>query len=289
MAWLSPPADPGQSAAPSRPTEEGDEVQEKPTFMAGLNIVLLPASPGRSANGTTGFLTRLLPVSEIQLSVAVPRAHPRRPDMGSTVIQVPGSPAREPASGQVCAMLLVDIAGSTRTDRDSEILLYLRRSLYQILQDAFAGSGLPWAECHHEDRGDGVLVVLPPHVPGYGLIDPLPERLRGLIRRHNRVSREAAQMQLRTAVNIGLVDRDDHGLVGDDLNLLFRMLDAPPLRRALTDSGAELALAVSGYVHDSLVIQHPSLIDPAQFRPLEARVKQTPIHAWIYVPGWQLP
>lgn len=30
------------------------------------------------------------------------------------------------------------------------------------LQDAFQGSGLPWAECRHEDRGDGVLVIVPP-------------------------------------------------------------------------------------------------------------------------------
>jgi len=186
-------------------------------------------------------------------------------------------------------MFAVDIAGFTRAGRDSEIWLYLRRSLYQILQDAFQGSGLPWAECHHEDRGDGVLIVVPPHIPGYGIIDPLPERLRGLIRRHNRVSREPAQMQLRAAANIGLVDRDDHGLVGDDLNLLFRMLDARPLRRALTDSGAELALVISRYVHDSLVVQHPSLVDPALFRPLETRVKRTRIHAWIYVPGQQPP
>jgi hypothetical protein len=204
------------------------------------------------------------------------------------MIQVPG-PATLPASGQVCAMLAVDIAGFTRADRDSEIHLYLRRSLYQILQDAFEGSGLPWAECHHEDRGDGVLVIIPPHVPAYGLIDPLPERLRGLIRRHNRVSCEAAQMQLRAAAGIGPLDRDDHGLVGDDLNLLFRTLDARPLRQALTDTGAELVLAISPYVHDNLVIRHPSLVDPAQFQPLTTRVKRTRIHTWIYIPGQQPP
>jgi hypothetical protein len=186
-------------------------------------------------------------------------------------------------------MLGVDIAGFTRTDRDSEIRLYLRRSLYQMLPDAFEGSGVPWAECHHEDLGDGVLVIVPPHIPAYGLIDPFPERMRSLIRRHNRVSCEAARMQLRAAVGIGPVDRDDHGLVGDDINMLFRMLDARPLRRALTDTGTELALAASSYVHDSLVLQHPSLVDPALFRPLKTRVKRTRINAWMYVPGQQQP
>jgi hypothetical protein len=192
-------------------------------------------------------------------------------------------------SGQVCAIFAVDIADFTGSGRDSEIRLYLRRSLYHILQDAFEGSGLSWAECYHEDRGDGVLIVVPPHIPAYGLIDPLPERLRGLIRRHNRVSRESAQMQLRAAASIGTVDRDDHGFVGDDINLLFRMLDARPLRRALAGTGAELALAVSRFVHDNLIIQHPSLIDPALFQPLKTREKRTRIHAWIYVPGQQPP
>lgn len=205
------------------------------------------------------------------------------------MIEIPGAPAAQPASGQVCTMFAVDIAGYTRADRNSEIRLYLRKSLYQILQEAFQGSGLPWAECHHEDRGDGVLIIVPPHIPGYGVIDPLPERLRGLIRRHNRLSHESARMQVRAAATIGPVDRDDHGLVGDDLNLLFRMLDARPLRRALTDSGAELALATSRYVHDNLVVQHPSLVDPALFRPLKTRVKRTRIHAWLYVPGQQPP
>jgi hypothetical protein len=102
-------------------------------------------------------------------------------------------------------MLAVDIAGYTRADRDNDIRLYLRRSLYQILQDAFQGSGLPWAECHHEDRGDGVLIIIPPRIPGY------------------------------------------------------------------------------------LVIPHPSLVDPALFRPLNTRVKKTPVHGWIYVPGYQPP
>jgi hypothetical protein len=62
------------------------------------------------------------------------------------------------------------------------------------------------------------------------------------------------------------------------------------LRRALHDMlrdafSADLALIVSAHVYDSLVRRHPSLVDPASFRPLTIRVKRTRIHAWIYVPG----
>jgi hypothetical protein len=58
------------------------------------------------------------------------------------------------------------------------------RELYQVLHKAFDGSGIPWADCFCEDRGDGALIVVPPVVPCKGIIDPLPERLRDLIRRH---------------------------------------------------------------------------------------------------------
>ena len=102
-----------------------------------------------------------------------------------------------PADGQVCALFAVDIAGFTSPHRDDDIRLYLHEELYQVLHKAFDGSGIPWADCFCEDRGDGVLIVVPPGIPCKGLIDPLPERLRGLIWRHNHVTREAAGIQLR--------------------------------------------------------------------------------------------
>src|SRR5271165_6689298 len=96
------------------------------------------------------------------------------------------------ANGQVCAMLATDIAGFSSPRRDDEIRLHMHKALYELLQDALTGAGIPWAECYHEDRGDGVLVLLPPNIPAGALIDPFPVRLRTLIRRYNRVSSEAA-------------------------------------------------------------------------------------------------
>lgn len=86
---------------------------------------------------------------------------------------------------------------------DDEIRLYLHEELYELLQRAFDGSGIPWARCFHEDRGDGALIVVPPDIACKGIIDPLPERLRALIRRHNHVSCPAAGIQLRAAAHIG--------------------------------------------------------------------------------------
>lgn len=187
-------------------------------------------------------------------------------------------------SGQVCGMLALDIAGFTRPDRDNEIQLYLRKSLYAMVQESLDESGMPWERCQHEDRGDGMVVICPPDLAAQPIVDPFPERLGRLIHRHNRVSCEPARMQLRVAAHLGPVDCDEHGFAGDDVTFLFRMLDAQPLRRALSESGAELAFIVSDYVHEKLVVQRQSLADRRPFRGVRTKVKQTKVHAWICLP-----
>ena len=194
-----------------------------------------------------------------------------------------------PASGHVCVMLAFDIMGFTRKDRDQEVRIHLHKVLYAILRQAAQIAGLPWDLCHHEDRGDGALVVLPPGVFAHGVINPFPEQLRNFIRLHNRMSSPAARLQVRAAAHTGTVYRDGHGLVGDDINLLFRMLNARPLRTALTGSDGELAFAISEFMYDKVVRRHPTLADPALFRPMNTTVKGTRVKAWRYVPGVPLP
>jgi hypothetical protein len=133
------------------------------------------------------------------------------------------------------------------------------------------------------------LIVVPPGVACKGIIDPLPERLRGLIRRHNHVSCRAAGIQLRAAAHIGLVEHDGHGFVGSDINLLFRMLEARPLKRALAGSGAELALIVSDDVYRSLVCRCPSLVSPEAFQRVKFQVKHDRACGWTYLPGAPSP
>ena len=188
----------------------------------------------------------------------------------------------ELASGQVCAMFAVDIAGYT--DRDEEIQLHLRGALYEMLRAAFGACGIPWERCQLHDRGDGALIIIPPGIPTHSLVNPLPGQLRNQLRTHNRIVTEPARMQLRAAIHIGPVYRDDHGFAGEDVNLLCRMLDAQPLRRALAASEANLALIVSDHFYDTVIRRHPSLTDPAAFRPLRTLVKRTRVHAWIHVP-----
>lgn len=195
----------------------------------------------------------------------------------------------QPSGGQVCAMLAVDIAEYTRADRDDEIQLHLRTCLYGLLREALGGAGMSWDQGQHEDRGDGAVVIFPPDLAAQPIIDAFPERLGCLIRRHNRFSCEPVRMQLRVAANIGPVYRDEHGFAGDDVTYLCRMLDAQPLRRALSESGADLAFIISDYVYEKLVLRRQSLTDPRSFRRVRTQVKRTPVHAWIYLPAGPQP
>jgi hypothetical protein len=196
-----------------------------------------------------------------------------------------GHDAAPRISGQVCAMLAVDIAESTRADRDDELIQHLRSSVYGIMREALGMCGMPWdSHCHSEDRGDGFAVIFPPDLAAQPIVDWLPDRLGGLIRRHNRYSIESARMQLRMSAHIGPVYCDERGFSGDDVTFLCRMLDAQPLRQALAQSRAELALIVSDYVHDKLVRQRRSLVDLKSFRRVRTQVKRAPVHGWIYLP-----
>jgi class 3 adenylate cyclase len=191
--------------------------------------------------------------------------------------------------GQVCAMLAVDIAEFTRTDRDDEIQLHLRTCLYGLLREAFGRSGMSWDQGQHEDRGDGAVMIFSPDQAAQPIVDAFPDRLRCLIRRHNRFSCEPVRMQLRVAVHVGPVYRDEHGFAGDDVTYLCRMLDAQPLRRALTDSGAELAFIISDYVYEKLVRRRQSLADQRSFQRVRTQVKRTLVHGWIFLPDGPLP
>jgi hypothetical protein len=190
-----------------------------------------------------------------------------------------------PTNGQMCAVFAVDIAGFTRPDRDDDIRRYLHEQLYEYLRIAFDSSGIPWQDCFSEDRGDGALIVVPPGNSFKGLIHPLPERLRGLIRRHNHVSRESASIQLRAAAHVGPVEYDGHGFVGTDVNFAFRMLEARPFKRMLAASGAELCLAISDFVYNNFVCRYPSLVHPDTFRNVRFQTKNTRGRAWAYLPG----
>lgn len=197
----------------------------------------------------------------------------------------PGGPAADmPRRSQHCVLLAVDVAAFTDPVRTDQVQLAIRRALYEVVTGAFDDCPLGWEDCLHEDRGDGMLVVIPARMPTITVVDPLLGRLAERLCRHNRSVPAPYALRLRVAAHIGEVHHDAHGLVGTAVNHLVRLLDAPPLKRALEDSGDEVALIVSDYFYDSVVRHAGGRVDPTAFWPVTVEVKQTRARGWVHLP-----
>ncbi|WP_306205128.1 nucleotidyl cyclase domain-containing protein [Actinoplanes sp. RD1] len=123
----------------------------------------------------------------------------------------------------------------------------LRRRLYAAVGALRSGLGriIP-----HDvlDRGDGVLLLLP------GGTDPLRvvrTALPALARQVDDGNRGAgdATMLLRCVVHTGHAQRDRWGWVGDDVNLVFRLLDSRTLKLRRREHPAALTVALSEPFH----------------------------------------
>ncbi|TDB92486.1 hypothetical protein [Actinomadura sp. 7K534] len=178
-------------------------------------------------------------------------------------------------------LVAVDISSFGTPGRDDLAQLHVRRHMYGLLIEVFEMTRLPWWDCHREDRGDGALIIAPPEVPAGDFLDPLAHHLTAVLRRYNRLASDAARLRLRLAVHIGLVHRDAHGVAGQALVHLFRLLEAPAFKRAFADSGAELGLLVSDQLY-AQACAAGGLIDPAAYRPLRVTSKETRARAWSW-------
>jgi hypothetical protein len=199
---------------------------------------------------------------------------PDRPPKGG----LPGSPLGRPLYRTIVGF---DIASFGR--RDEHVQNYLRAAMYARLKQAFADAGLPWpAQPWREDRGDGALMIVPADTI-HRVLDPLVPRLYAGLRQHNDVSSQAAQMMLRMAVHAGFVYRDEHGLSGEAIVLMYRLLDAPAFKEAVSSRQAVLGLVVSRYVYDNVVRRNPGLVDSDRFRKLLVVNKETTTEAWTHL------
>ncbi|GAA2165008.1 hypothetical protein [Actinomadura napierensis] len=95
--------------------------------------------------------------------------------------------------------------------------------------------------------------------------------------------RECFTRQLRLAVHTGQVHRDEHGVAGTALVHLFRLLDAPAVKKTAADTGADLTMVVSDRLYTDAT-ESGGLIDPAAYTPHRITSKETRTRAWIWTP-----
>ncbi|NVI87984.1 cyclic nucleotide-binding domain-containing protein [Actinomadura sp. BRA 177] len=171
-------------------------------------------------------------------------------------LTVAGGPSPDPApvsdflDRQDCTVLFAEVVGFGSRDRTEADRAAIRRTLYRSLEESFDVAGVSWAACHHEDRGDGVLLVVPPGIPASAPADPLVAALAERIARYGGEAVEAQRFQVRVAVDTGPVLAAPDGVTGAALARAARLLGADVLRRRLSSGTAVLGLIVSTAVHD---------------------------------------
>jgi hypothetical protein len=201
---------------------------------------------------------------------------PNLPARGTSLRPASGYPVHE--TPRHALVLVTDVEGfGPRSDREQ---MRTRDDLYKVLRAALGAA--VWRACMCEDRGDGVLLVVPPHVPKAVVLGEALHALdAGLARRH----RGDPPLRLRVAAHAGDVRFDEHGIGGHAVNHAFRLADSAPLREALAAARGDSALLVSEALYETVAHDgHPAL-DPGAFHPVDVAVKETRARAWLRVPG----
>lgn len=186
------------------------------------------------------------------------------------------------------SIVVIDVEGFGDRYRTTRNQLAVRDGLYRTVRDAFQRAGISWGDLHAEDRGDGVLILVPARVPKLRLVESLPSALVAGLRAHNSGHARQEQIRLRMALHAGEVFYDDHGVTAAAVNLTFRLVEAEPLKAALAGSPGVLAVIVSSWFFDE-VVRHGPAADAVRYRPVRVAVKETETTAWICFPERPYP
>jgi hypothetical protein len=183
-------------------------------------------------------------------------------------------PGREASLPVHRSMLAVDIEGSTQ--RTNPVKEELRKQVYRLVLAALDMAGV--SNGYYDpliDRGDGVLILLRPldEFPKPLIFSRLlPALLKLLVAYNSGISSadQARTLRLRVVIHAGEVHYDNKGPFGDDLDLAFRLLDAPQFKACLKKGTAPLAVVASDYIYQSIIRHGYAGINGDEFLPLVA-------------------
>ena len=187
------------------------------------------------------------------------------------------------------SILAVDIEGSSQ--RTNPVKGELRDEIYRIVDNAFEMVGIDDQQYDPIiDRGDGLLALLRPtdDFPKPFLLSRLmPALARLLVARNSGISpaEKPRIMRLRAVVHAGDVHYDGNGPYGEDLDVAFRLLDAPRFKAHLKTAPDPLAVVVSDTIYQSIIRHGYDGIDDREFAPLvNVNVGFRRRKGWVHLP-----
>jgi len=200
-------------------------------------------------------------------------------------------PRRSALDPMYRSILAVDIEGSTK--RNNRVKEELRYELYRLVGEALCVTGIGTQHYHHPftDRGDGFLILLRPvdEIPKRLLLSHLIPALAHLLAAHNgsiiSPCDQPRILRLRAVIHAGDVLYDGKGFFGEDLDVAFRLLDAPRFKTELKKATVPLALVASDYIYQAVIRQGYEGIDDQQYLPLvTVNVGDQRRKGWVHLP-----
>jgi hypothetical protein len=262
--------------------------------LVGVDLTLLEGDPSLRADILTELGQQEFDAGLVTAQVRICTQSPafRYPDRVSsresfTVTQEADSLAQRqslaPAVHRI--ILSVDIEGSTKKVNSTKAKL--RCAMYDLTEKALRRAGIT-DRCREPfvDRGDSLLALIHPadEIPKSLLLDTVVPTLAELLAGHNQHRPDYA-FRLRVVVHAGEVHYDSKGQFGESLDLAFRLLDAPEVKKRLTLAlTAPLVLVVSADIYRSVVCQGYEGIDARTFTPVRLRVADHRHQGWVHVP-----
>jgi hypothetical protein len=145
-----------------------------------------------------------------------------------------------------------------------------------------------------EDRGDGLLTVIPPAVSTGLVLQRLLGEMPTTLEAHNRAHRASARFQLRLAVNVGPVVSDAVGVSGEAIIVVARLIEALGFKTAIAQSMAGFGVIVSPFVYETVIRHGADAGEVARFSPVSVEVKESRTTAWMRLfdqlsPFWVMP
>lgn len=182
------------------------------------------------------------------------------------------------------SIVAVDIESSTKLTNSAKV--ERRRVLYELFEEALRVGGI--AKRHRDDlidRGDGILALVYPvdQAPKALLLNSVIPILSRLLADYG-TRYPDHQFRLRAVVHAGEVHYDSNGCFGEALDIAFRLLDAPKVKRKLRQSAASLVLVVSDDIYRSVIRHRYHGIDEDTFECLVYVLAGQRRRGWIHVP-----
>ncbi|MGV9340293.1 hypothetical protein [Streptomyces sp. NPDC003688] len=170
--------------------------------------------------------------------------------------------------------------------------LALQEQLTIVVRAALQHARVSLSAIGRQDRGDGLLMVLPQGIDEPAVLSRILAGLGGALDRVNSRVVTSRHMRLRTAFTEGVVHRGASGYAGEAVVAVCRLVDSDVLRSVLAGGpDRDLAVIVSETLYRDVVAQGYPGLDPAAFREVVVRIPEKRFSgpAWTCLPepaGW---